>query len=176
VVEVRGDDAGERIQQHREPIRAGLLALAAPLVFIGSWALIAPRSWWEDFPGFGRHWVSSLGPYDEHLVRDFAALYLGAGVVLVFAAIVLVRALVQGALIGLLIFEVPHLIFHSANTEPLSSGDNVVNLALLALGLALTVALLGATIRGRREVGTPASSRGGTAESTIEGGVGYGTR
>jgi hypothetical protein len=171
-----GDSAGQRLERNRGPIRAGLIGLGAPLVFIGAWALVSPQGWYDDFPGFGRHWVSSLGPYDEHLVRDLGALYLGLGVLLVLAAIVLVRALVQGALVALLIFEVPHLIFHSAETEALSTGDNVVNLAVIALGVLLTAALLVATVgsgrprrsefaRGRRE-----------AESTLEGGVGYGTR
>jgi hypothetical protein len=171
-----GDSAGQRIERHRGPVRAGLIALGAPLLSIGAWALVSPRGWYDDFPGFGRHWISALGPYDEHLVRDFGALYLGLGVLIVFAAVVLVRALVQGALLALLIFEAPHLIFHATETEALSSGDNVVNLAVLALGLVATVALLGATIGGDRQPAAEPTEGRPASDSTLEGGVGYGTR
>ena len=49
--------------------RAGLLLLAATTLNGSLWALPFPRSFYEDFPLPGREWVSTLGPYDEHLVR-----------------------------------------------------------------------------------------------------------
>jgi len=41
---------------------------------VGFWALLAPRSFYDDFPGGGRSWVSALPPYNEHLVRDVGGL------------------------------------------------------------------------------------------------------
>src|SRR4051812_35135964 len=125
------------VTRHRREIQAGLLVLAAPMVLVAAWALVAPHGWFDTFPGGGRHWVSALGPYDEHLVRDFGSTYLALGLLLVFAAFRLDRLLVQAALGASLVFQVPHFIFHLSNTGPLSTGDNVVNLLALAFGLVL---------------------------------------
>ena len=46
------------------------LAVGDPALVVGVWALVLPRSFYDDFPAAGRHWVSALGPYNEHLVRD----------------------------------------------------------------------------------------------------------
>jgi hypothetical protein len=156
------------VTRYRSEIRAGLIGLAVPVVVVGAWALVAPHSWYEDFPIASAHWISSLGAYQEHLVRDFGSLYLALGLLLVFAAVVLDRLLVTAVLGASLVFQVPHFIFHATNTEPFSTGSNVVNLAALAGGLVLTVMLLGMVSR--------ASARTEPASATIEGGVGYGTR
>jgi hypothetical protein len=42
----------------------------------GGWALIARRSFYDSFPGLGRHWIAVTGPYNEHFVRDIGGLYL----------------------------------------------------------------------------------------------------
>jgi hypothetical protein len=156
------------LTHRRREIQIGLLVLAAPMVVVATWALVAPHGWFDTFPGGGRHWVSALGPYDEHLVRDFGGTYLALGLLLVFAAYKLDRLLVQAALGASLVFQVPHFIFHVANTGPLSTGDNLINLLLLGGGIALTGILLSMT-------GSPAALS--TRESqSIEGGVTYGTR
>jgi hypothetical protein len=162
------NDSSRSITEHRTGVRVGLLALAAPIVLVGGWALIAPHGWYDTFPGGGRHWVSALGPYDEHLVRDFGGTYLGLGLLLGAAAVLLDRLVAQVALASSLVFQVPHFIFHAGETGSLSTGDNVVNLVLLAAGLGLTVALLVA-IRAPR----PGAAR---QPQPIEGGVSYGTR
>jgi hypothetical protein len=102
-------EAGRPITTYRKEIRAGLLSLAAPVIVIGGWALIAPRSWYDNFPISSADWISGLGAYQEHLVRDFGALYLGLGLLLAFAGIVLDRLLVQTVLGASLVFQVPHL-------------------------------------------------------------------
>jgi hypothetical protein len=156
------------ITRYRNEIRAGLIGLAAPVVLVGGWALIAPHSWYEDFPIASAHWISSLGAYQEHLVRDFGSLYLALGLLLLFAAVVLDRLLVAAVLGASLVFQVPHFIFHVSNTAPFSTASNVVNLAALGGGVVLTVILLGMVSR--------ASAQTKPASATIEGGVGYGTR
>jgi hypothetical protein len=157
------------VTRHRDLIRAGLVALALPTAVIGAWALLAPHGWYGDFPGGGRHWVSALGPYDEHLVRDFGALYLGLGFLLLLAAVTLVRLLIQAALGTYLVFAVPHFIFHATETGSLGTGDNVANIATLAVGLAVAIALLAATFRTTARVAT-------ARDKPIEGGITYGTR
>jgi hypothetical protein len=66
-------------------LRGGLLLLAATPLFGGIWALILPRSFYVDFPLPGSDWVSTLGPYNEHLIRDYGALNLALTILLVAA-------------------------------------------------------------------------------------------
>jgi hypothetical protein len=160
-----------KLMAYRREIRVGLIVLAAPMVLVGGWALVAPHGWFDTFPGGGRHWVSSLGPYDEHLVRDFGATYLGLGLLLLGAAYMLDRVLVVASLATSLVFQVPHFIFHAANTGPLSAADNVVNLLLLGFGLVLTAILLVMTAKAARP-----RARAAAEPKPIEGGVSYGTR
>ena len=37
---------------------------------VSAWALIAPKHFYEHFPGGGRQWLTALPPYNEHLPRD----------------------------------------------------------------------------------------------------------
>jgi hypothetical protein len=86
--------------------------------------------------------VSPLGPYDEHLVRDVGAFELGLTIVAVFAIVTLERRLVQAALAAFLVSGILHLVYHLSNTGPLSTADNVLSLAGLAVGAIVPVALL----------------------------------
>jgi hypothetical protein len=126
----------------RRLVRAGLVTLALPTAYVGIWATLAPRSFYDDFPVDHRMWVSSLGPYNEHLVRDVGAFELGLLVVAVYAAVTLERRLVQAALLASLVSGVPHLLYHVGNTEGLSTGDNLVSLLGLALAVVIPLALL----------------------------------
>jgi hypothetical protein len=117
-------------------LRAGLVGLATLQAVDGIYALIAPRSFYDDFP-FGRGWVAALPEYSEHLVRDVGGLFLATAVVLLAAAIYLERRLVAVALISFLAFSLPHSIFHAFNLGSYSTGDLVAN----ALGLGATVAV-----------------------------------
>ncbi|TYB62370.1 hypothetical protein FXF51_27015 [Nonomuraea sp. PA05] len=54
---------------------AAVLAVAA--AYQGVWAAAFPRSFYDDFPAPGLHWVAALGPYNEHLAVDVGALNLG---------------------------------------------------------------------------------------------------
>ena len=133
---------GDQITKYRREVRGGLIALGVPLVVIGAWALFAPHSFYDDFPTSSRHWVSALGAYDEHLVRDVGSLLLAIGLLQVWAAAQLSRLLVRVALVVGLVYAVPHLIFHASNTKSLSTGDNVANIVLLGLAVVVPVLLL----------------------------------
>jgi hypothetical protein len=167
VIDVKELSSGP-LTQRRTEVRAGLLALALPVIVVGGWALIAPHSFYDDFPIHSAHWISGLGPYQEHLVRDFGSLYLALGLLFVFSAVVLDRLLVAAVLGASLVFQVPHFIFHAANTGPFSTTNNAVNLVLLGAGLLLTVMLLGMVFR--------AAPESKSEPQPIEGGVRYGTR
>jgi hypothetical protein len=119
--------------------RAGLVGLGTLQAVDGLYALIAPRSFYDDFP-FGRGWVAALPQYSEHLVRDVGGLFLATAVVLFAAAIYLERRLVAIALISFLAFSIPHSIFHGFNLGPYSIGDLLAN--VLGLGATVVVPLL----------------------------------
>jgi hypothetical protein len=123
-------------------LRVGLLFMAATPLAGGLWALLFPRVFYEDSPLSGSAWVRTLGPYNEHLVRDYGALNLAMGVLLVAAAVYLERRLAQVALVTWLVFEASHFVFHLGQTHHFSAGSNLAQLGGLALLIVLPLALL----------------------------------
>ncbi|WP_348246861.1 hypothetical protein [Leptolyngbya sp. GB1-A1] len=123
-------------------IQWGLWLLAVVPLFIGFWAFLAPYHFYEIFPLPGRNWVSTLGPYNEHLVRDYGANNLGFGVLLAAAAVLLERQIIQVALVSWFAFAVPHLIFHLTQTHHFSLFDNVTQLSSLGFVALLPIVLL----------------------------------
>lgn len=109
---------------------------------IGFWALLAPQSFYDGFPGTGRAWVAADGPFNEHLIRDFGALNLALLVVLGWAAVKLTRELVQLAAAASLVWGIPHLLYHAFNTDVLSTSDAIASLAGLAVAAAFSVMLV----------------------------------
>ena len=79
---------------------------------VGFWAAFAPRSFYTDFPGAGRHWISPDGPYNQHLIRDVGELNLALLVVVVAAAVTLSLPLVRAALVATLVNGVLHVVYH----------------------------------------------------------------
>jgi hypothetical protein len=122
--------------------RVLLVLLAASAAFVGFWAVAAPRSFYDTFPAFGRHWVDVDGPYNEHLVRDVGGLYLALLVVSIGALWIAESRVVQFAGGAWLIFSVPHFIYHAANLGPLSDVDAVLEMLSLGLTLIGAAALL----------------------------------
>ena len=140
-------------------IRAGLGAMAFSSAVVGAWALAAPRSFYDDFPGGGRHWVAVDGPYNEHLVRDVGSLNLALALVAVTAAVTLAPLLVRTAAAALLVNAVPHLAYHLANLEPYGTGDKVGNAVSLSLAVAVPLAVLLASVRARHSASTSSGMR-----------------
>lgn len=139
-------------------VRIGLLFLAASVLPVGLWALVSPRSFHDDFPAAGRHWVSALGPYNEHLTTDVGAAYLALGVLLALAGILLGRGLVRAALVSWLTFAVPHFAFHLTTLDVFPVVDDIANLAVLGLAVLLPLLLLAATF-GAARGGEPSGDR-----------------
>lgn len=129
--------------------RVGLAFLTIGVAGVGFWAAFAPRSFYTDFPGGGRHWVSIDGPYNEHLVRDVGQLNLALFVVLLAATITLSIPLVRAALAATLVNGVLHVVYHSGHVDELSSGDQVALLVSLGLVPVIAAGLLVTTLRPR---------------------------
>jgi hypothetical protein len=130
------------VQRHRGVIRFALLFLALTAGLVAVWILIAPKAFYDNFPGGSSHWVSALPPYNEHLERDFGGAGLGLAVLAALAALWMERRVIQAAAIAILVAGVPHLAYHLTTTGHYSTGDNVASLLGLALDVALPLAIL----------------------------------
>ncbi len=106
-------------------VRSGLLVLAAIGLVSGLWAVLAPHSFYADFPGLDRHWVAMDGPYNEHLVRDYGALNLALVAVTVLAAFWMTRHVVLAASTAWIVSSVPHLLYHVFNVGGYETGDQI---------------------------------------------------
>jgi hypothetical protein len=125
----------------RSPViaRAALWLTAASAAGVGVLAAFAPRTFYDDFPYVG-HWVDRLPPYNEHLVTDVGALYLGFALVLAWGAVTLARQLVLAACWGWILFSVLHFVFHARHLERFGTGDAVQE--LISLGAVIALPLL----------------------------------
>jgi hypothetical protein len=127
---------GDHVTRNRGALRFLLLALAVPQGLIGLWAMVAPRSFHDDFPVGTEGWVDVLGPFDEHLVTDVGALFVALGFLLAFAAVRLRRETVLVATVAWLIFAIPHFAWHVFHLEPYDTADAIANTATLTWTVA----------------------------------------
>ena len=142
----------DRHSLRRGWLRAGLLILAATMIGTGCWALLFPLAFYDDFPLSGWGWVSTLDPYNEHLVRDYGAMNLALSFLLVSAAVFHERRLSRVALVTLLVFAAPHFAFHLTQTHHFSPFHNLAQLGGLGFQILLPLALLALTgTRGAAE-------------------------
>jgi nucleoside-diphosphate-sugar epimerase len=119
---------------------AALLAFGLPM---GLWQQVAPRSFYDDFPGLGHMWVSPDGPFNEHLVRDVGGLTLALAAVAFMALVWTTPLLVRAVAVATLVSSVPHVIYHAAHIELLpATADQVAQTLALAAAPALALALL----------------------------------
>jgi AhpD family alkylhydroperoxidase len=138
-------EASGKLASNRGVISFGLVTLGGVVLAIGLWVLIDPRSFFDNFPGWGLEWASPYGPYNEHLLLDAGALFVGLGVLLLLAATWCETRLVRAALVTYLVFQVPHLIFHLNSDHVLSPGESLASESIIAGSVALAAALLALT-------------------------------
>jgi hypothetical protein len=122
-------------------IRVGTaLTLGVPQAAIGLWAVLAPHNWFTSFPGFDPRLVAAEPPYNEHLVSDVGAGFLATGVVVLVAAVWANRAALRTALLAIVVFTAPHVLYHALHpADALSGVENVMNTGSLAVVLVLAV-------------------------------------
>jgi hypothetical protein len=123
-------------------LRAGLLFLLVSALLVGVWALLAPRSFFNDFPGLGMAWVKPFGKYNEHLIRDVGGLNLGFALLFGWAASTLDRRVIQTSSLAWLAYSIPHLIFHLFHLEKLSTQEAVLQTVSLALLVLVPIVLV----------------------------------
>jgi hypothetical protein len=121
--------------------RVILVLTAAIGLYVGAWAELLPRSFYDSFPGLGRHWISLGGAYDEHLIRDVGSFYLALTAVSV--AGIVARTAVAGRIAGLgwTVFGVLHFGYHVTHLDG-SFADQAGNVIALGISMILGIALL----------------------------------
>jgi hypothetical protein len=102
-----------------------LAALALGAAYPGVWATVAPRSFYGDFPGAGRHWVDRLPAYSEHLVTDAGAFFLAFALMFAWAALLPARELVVPLCVAWSLFSALHLYWHVTNLEGFPASDAI---------------------------------------------------
>jgi len=122
--------------------------LAVSSLATGTWASFAPRSFYEDFPGAGRQWVSLLPPFNEHLTTDVGGFYLAFGVLFVCGAVTLARSLLLPVLSAYLLASVLHGGYHVTHLDGYSTPDKVGQTLGFAVLIVLALALLLTSARG----------------------------
>jgi hypothetical protein len=144
---------GSHNLRRRQRVRAGLLFLAAGQGLSGAWALLAPRSFFDGFPGGDLGWVAALPRYSEHLVRDVGAFNLAFAVLFLWAASSLEKSVVSASCTAWLVFAVPHLVFHLFKLERLSDASRIIQLIVLGITVLLPIGLLRANQKIDRRKG-----------------------
>lgn len=122
--------------------RVLLLIVGVGNAVVGLWAALAPQSFYDDFPGAGRHWVAVDGPYNEHLVRDVGTLNLALAALVLAVLLRPERYLVMVAAAAELVYTTPHFLYHLAHLDPFESGDKVALMVSLAVTVVAPIALL----------------------------------
>ncbi|MGH3250891.1 MAG: hypothetical protein ACRDOI_32440 [Trebonia sp.] len=118
------------------PLRRVILALLIVNgLYAGIWAEFFPRGFYTSFPGFGVHWISMAGSYDEHLIRDIGSFALALTAISVVG--IAARSATPGRIAGLgwAVFGVLHFAYHVTHLEGSATGKTVVVLNLVISAL-----------------------------------------
>ena len=109
---------------------------------IGSWQQLAPQSFYNDFPGFGHHWVRPDGPYNEHLLRDVGQGNMAIGTVALVALLTGGVWLARATGLAALVANAPHQLYHQTHLDLLpTTTDRVWQTGTLTAVTVAAVAL-----------------------------------
>jgi hypothetical protein len=132
-------------------VRSGAALLAALHLWWGVWARLAPRHFFDTFPGLGQRWTAAYPPYNEHLVTDLGATFLTLGFLLVVAVVSAEPRVRRTVLAGVGLFGALHLAFHAADRGDLARPSYAASVAALAVGVLLPAALLALDLLAPRD-------------------------
>ncbi len=124
-------------------LRLGIWFLTVVELAVGLVATLMPRTFYDHVP-----WVDLAPPYAEHLMRDYGAMNLTLGLVLLVAAITMDRLMVRTALTAYILFAIPHLLFHVTHHQHYTTAAAIGETTALVVALLLPMALFGFSVRG----------------------------
>lgn len=115
----------------------------------GLWAFFQSEGFYEDFPIEGAAWVSTLGPFNEHLTKDVGAALLGLGMAAVAAARSASIPGIRAVAAGFAVFGLAHFGFHLGELHHFTAGSAMAQVVSLAALVVLPVGILAAVREGR---------------------------
>lgn len=119
-------------------------------LLVGAWAFFSPAGFFEDFPISGAEWVSRLGDYNEHLMRDFGSAEIGLGLAAVVAGVRRSRESIVAVLSGFVVFGTLHFGYHTGTFGVFSTISAASQAASLVAFILIPMLLLWG-IRSRRD-------------------------
>lgn len=131
---------GRADRRRRRAARWLLGTLALSAVIPGAFAAVAPHAFYDTVLG-----VDLLGPYNQHLLTDLGALYLGFGVLFAWATVTLGRDLALAACAGWALTQLLHLGYHATHltgftvTQAIEQSAGLAAYLLLVLAAALLI-------------------------------------
>lgn len=145
-------------------LRRGLLWATALIgLYVGGWAAVATRSFYDSFPGLGFIWISIDGPYNEHLINDVGTLNLGFAAATAYAALLRSETAVVTASrtvgIAWVVFSIPHLVYHARHLDGLGTADVLGQVVTVSSTIVLGALLLLGPLPRRPLVGTSTDAR-----------------
>jgi len=129
--------------------RVALVVLFLSSAVVGAWAQVAPKSFYDSFPGFGRMWVALDGPYNQHLVRDVGVLNLALAAVVLAVLLRPERYFVMIVAAAELVYTAPHFLYHLFHLDVYESADKVGMVVSLGVTVLAPIALLLHSSRAR---------------------------
>lgn len=129
----------------KAPLWVRVIAAVTAVIYLvtGIWAVVAPRNWFETFPGFGEPLVAAEPPFNAHLATDAGAGFLAVAVTLLVAVALGDRLVMLVAAAALFAHAAPHFAFHIMNpADYVEASTNVTSLTGLVVAAIIPVVLL----------------------------------
>ena len=146
--------------------------LGVLFTILGWWATFAPADWYQQFPGFGRHWVLAEPPFNAHLITDLGGFYLAVGIAALAAAALGQRGWLLALATVAALEALPHMIFHIMHHHHFATaGDAVASVGMLAAQLVAGLAVIALARRQPRShwrVESPTASA--LSQTAVSGG------
>lgn len=126
-------------------VRGWTALLGGGAIVQGMWTFVRPQHFYDEFPIEGAAWVSTLGPFNEHLTRDVGAALLGLGVAAVAAARSGSIPGIRAVAAGFAVFGLAHLGYHLGELHHFTAASaiaqvvSLVAVTLLPAGILLAV-------------------------------------
>lgn len=137
--------AANHVRHLGKGVRAWVFVAGGATLLLGGWAFFLPEGFFNDFPIRGADWVSTLGEFNEHLMRDYGSAQIGLGIAAIISAARWSRRGVISLMVGYAIFGPLHFGYHLTTFDHFDTGSAMaqgvalVTFVLIPLGVLLAL-------------------------------------
>lgn len=111
----------------------------------GIWALFFPQSFYSSFPhlGFGFHWIDSMGPFNDHFIRDIGAFFCALASLSIYTLFRFEEGTTRLTAYANIVFSLPHLIYHIFMINMfITMTDKILGITSLAIAVIVPILIL----------------------------------